>query len=107
MCSSSPAAAAAALRDDSLGVDAKGYEKTRACTGVNTAPANSAPLARKTRATKRFLAWLHGSWRARLDSNQGPTDYESAALTAELRAPIPLTVPLCTGLRLAVDSPEP
>src|SRR5437764_156545 len=25
-------------------------------------------------------------WRARLDSNQGPTDYESAALTAELRA---------------------
>ncbi len=28
----------------------------------------------------------HGSWWARLDSNQGPTDYESAALTAELRA---------------------
>ena len=28
------------------------------------------------------------SW-ARLDSNQGPTDYESAALTAELRAPVP------------------
>ncbi len=27
----------------------------------------------------------NGLW-ARLDSNQGPTDYESAALTAELRA---------------------
>ena len=39
-----------------------------------------------TRVTKRFQAWLHGSLRARLDSNQGPTDYESAALTAELRA---------------------
>ncbi len=26
-------------------------------------------------------------WWARLDSNQEPTDYESAALTVELRAP--------------------
>ena len=33
-----------------------------------------------------------GSWWARLDSNQEPTDYESAALTIELRAP------LCEGV---------
>jgi hypothetical protein len=30
--------------------------------------------------------WTRIWWWARLDSNQGPTDYESAALTAELRA---------------------
>ncbi len=29
--------------------------------------------------------WWGALW-ARLDSNQGPTDYESAALTAELQA---------------------
>ena len=28
-------------------------------------------------------------WWARLDSNQEPTDYESAALTVELRARLP------------------
>ena len=33
------------------------------------------------------LAWLLGLIWARLDSNQGATDYESAALTTELRAP--------------------
>ena len=31
------------------------------------------------------------SWWARQDLNLGPTDYESAALTAELRAPRELT----------------
>jgi hypothetical protein len=32
-----------------------------------------------------------GSWWARQDLNLGPTDYESAALTAELRAPRDIT----------------
>ena len=42
-------------------------------------PARSAQCA--TNAARE----LHVAW-ARLDSNQGATDYESAALTAELRA---------------------
>jgi hypothetical protein len=33
-----------------------------------------------------LFAWLRGSFWARQDSNLGPTDYESAALTAELQA---------------------
>ena len=39
---------------------------------------------------------------ARLDSNQGPTDYESAALTAELRAPRPRS----PAARRAAPSPR-
>src|SRR3989442_1028793 len=37
------------------------------------------------RATATYC--LQRGWWARQDSNLGPTDYESAALTAELRAP--------------------
>ena len=37
---------------------------------------------------------LEDSWWAHLDSNQGPTDYESAALTAELWARKDLLVSL-------------
>ena len=36
---------------------------------------------------RREKCKLYGGWWARLDSNQEPTDYESAALTVELRAP--------------------
>src|SRR5260370_36583489 len=38
-----------------------------------------------------FKPWeclVHWNWWARQDLNLGPTDYESAALTAELRAPL-------------------
>jgi hypothetical protein len=40
----------------------------------------------KRRKYKNRLSHLFEKWWALQDSNLGPTDYESAALTAELRA---------------------
>src|SRR6266403_6312458 len=50
----------------------------RATTQVSKAQAEEKPS---------LSALHHSGWWARLDSNQEPTDYESAALTVELRAP--------------------
>src|SRR5437879_10777542 len=50
----------------------------RATTQVSKAQAEEKPSP---------SALHHSGWWARLDSNQEPTDYESAALTVELRAP--------------------
>ncbi len=50
----------------------------------------------ESRSVERDSRW------ARLDSNQGPTDYESAALTAELRAPRPRS----PAARRAAPSPR-
>ena len=46
---------------------------------------------RKRQNQLMATAALNTSWWARQDLNLGPTDYESAALTAELRAPRELT----------------
>ena len=44
--------------------------------------ANRARIARTTWLNQAKSAWALGLIWARLDSNQGPTDYESAALTS-------------------------
>ena len=60
-------------------------------SALSILPAHVAPLVAPQQATLHALATesprLRGlSLWARQDSNLGPTDYESAALTAELRA---------------------
>ena len=56
---------------------------TRGGAGLEPAPALSTG---RLSPRKRNPPGRGVSLWARLDSNQGPTDYESAALTAELRA---------------------
>ena len=53
-----------------------------------TNPAQSAPCQGSTfcSAPANILTSQQDSWWAHQDSNLGPTDYESAALTAELWA---------------------
>ena len=55
-------------------------------TGGGTRRARAAPAARLDPHNRAVFASRCGALWARQDSNLGPTDYESAALTAELRA---------------------
>ena len=55
------------------------WEKNLSCPFPNEDTVSQAP-------TNRFR-FIGLRWWARKDLNLGPTDYESAALTAELRAP--------------------
>ncbi len=48
----------------------------------------SANQQRSAQCETQLLDIFKDSWWARKDLNLGPTDYESAALTAELRAPL-------------------
>jgi hypothetical protein len=51
----------------------------RGSTGGSTPRAIAVSRPHLTRSTKQKAAWLLGFRRARLDSNQGPADYEEAA----------------------------
>ena len=51
----------------------------------------SVTAVHKLLAPRKLQPLRRCSWWARQDLNLGPTDYESAALTAELRAPPVLT----------------
>jgi hypothetical protein len=58
------------------------------CLSLGTRLVHRHEASAHTRGRYRCRHAASAEW-ARLDSNQGPTDYESAALTAELRAQRP------------------
>ena len=64
--------------------DSQTAGNSRSCTN----PAQFAPFSGSTLRNTLAAVFIfqQDSWWAHLDSNQGPTDYESAALTAELWA---------------------
>ncbi len=75
-----------ALRKMAVGVEDHPNKKSPAWLESLALPALRALSAAEGSAAEGATSKCQGNWWARLDSNQGPTDYESAALTAELRA---------------------
>ena len=74
--------------------------KTRRGAGLGSFVLNCSQVGRRREKRANQLIEKSGdvrSWWARQDLNLGPTDYESAALTAELRAPVAHLIGLPTA----------